>query len=266
MMPNVLFIDTNEPATNPHVVAQISKHFTVIPVKLQAGDINVPLPNGKLVIIERKETSDLLASIGDGRLFEQCERMVTLSPFSFIVVNGGLHYNEDDMVCIDGRITNWHGRSVRNAVLAVQMAGCSVAYTEGVGLVTILDEIISLCGKPDHSPSAHHERAMTFPPIDKRVEILSQFPGVGTKRAEALLRWVKQDQVTAVEDCDDFGELGSAIEWATMMPLLDESSHPDGWGKVTIANFRTALGLADDEYLSVRKDMPDVKTTETTIK
>ena len=248
-----LLVDTNEFATAPYIVKQLQEVFTILPVKLRCGDINVCLPNGNLLIIERKAPSDLLASIGDGRLFDQAERMVTLSPWSFIIINGAITYNNSDMAVIDGEASNWRGASVRNALLAVQLAGCVVTSTDGVGLICTIEEIISLCSKTDHSPSVRKQRALTFPPIDTRIEILAQFPGVGYKRAEAILRYVA---ACPVNPDDEFGSIASAIEWATLLPLINENSHPEGWGKITIANFRTILGLAADEYLNVRKDLP----------
>jgi ERCC4-type nuclease len=253
------FVDSNEAMQSPKVILDIKKAFVgcqVQVMQLQAGDINV-LVDEKFLCIERKAPGDFLASIGDGRLFNQTERMVTITPWSFILIDGSISYDMDDHAIYDRQSTNWNGAAVRAAMIAVQLAGCVLMQVGGVAFGFMLRQIIDLAMKPNHEQKLRTMRAISYPPIEPCAEVLASFPGVGLKRARSLLEWV------GLPDSDTpQGRLCDAMEWATMFPLLAEGSHPEGWGTVTIANFRGMLGLNSDEYIKVVKEEQNGKTTE----
>jgi ERCC4-type nuclease len=234
-MKPTFFIDSNEAMQTPKVLLDINKEFKGCPVqvmKLQAGDVNI-LVDDKFLCIERKAPGDFLASIGDGRLFNQCERMVTITPWSFFLIDGQISFDIDDCAVYDRQITKWQGAAVRAAMVTVQLAGCVLMQLGGTTFSYMLRQLIDIAMKPVHEQKLRTMRAISYPPIEPAAEVLASFPGVGLKRARRL--------------CD-------AFEWATIFPLIDENSHPEGWGQTTVANFRGMLELKSNEYLKVVKE------------
>ena len=251
----LIVVDSNEQATNPKVVDSLKKMFPDLTVgALSVGDIHVPLPTG-LLVIERKGASDFLSSISDGRIFSQVERMAEIAEFSVVVVHGSLGYNEKDFVLVNGKETNWNGYSVRASMLAIQLSGCALVRCSDAYFPKTVSEIIAMAAKPEHRQKPNRGRSITFPPVDQRVEILSQFPGVGAKRAESLLRFVG--------NAGELGRLCDALDWATAFSLIKESDRAKDWGEKTLSNFRVILGLLPNEVLSVRTfDMEEIQEEE----
>jgi ERCC4-type nuclease len=252
----LILADSNEQATAPKVVQSLRDFFgekNVVVAHLKFGDYNIPLANGNLLSIERKAVGDFLGSISDNRLFEQAERMMTNTPFSIFVMTGNLAYNSDDYAVVDGQVTNWRGASIRAAMLCLQMTGCAIVPSSYAYFPNVMGEIADTLGKPIQHFHLRKVRAITFPPIDKRVELLAQFPGIGLKRAAAMLAWVSTKQ-------GEFGRLCDALDWATKVQLLKEENRPEGWGTITIQNMRTILGLKPNEFLSIQQEEQDEET------
>ena len=252
-MPMTIIVDSNEASQTPTIVEEMKAEFVGVSVvisSLNYGDILVITDEGKTIAIERKAPFDLLGSIGDGRVFAQAERMMSNTPFSFILIHGSISYNFDDYVTIQGKVTKWRGNAVRAALIALQLSGVVVMQTENIRFGNVVREILNLVSKPsEHEQKAHKVRSVTFPPCDGRVDILSQFDGVGHKRATAILEFVGKD--------GEMGRLCDAVSWGTLMSLIKYDDHPEGWGKVTIEKFRNSLGLQSDEFINVQKEVVD---------
>ena len=128
----LLLVDSNELVTAPDIYAQLQEYFgraNVVPVKLPTADLAIQLMNDAGILrVERKDPNDLLASIGDGRLSQQVDAMVKSGAWSAVIVTGSLSYDAEDMLCVNGRSTNWHGNRVRGAIRACQWAGALVEY------------------------------------------------------------------------------------------------------------------------------------------
>ena len=75
--------------------------------QLQCGDVWIAAADNALLIVERKTADDLLASIADGRLFDQSAAMVAMSPWRYIVVQGTLTPALDGKTFADERLVNW---------------------------------------------------------------------------------------------------------------------------------------------------------------
>lgn len=249
----IVIVDSNEQATNSTAVNNMRKVFPDLIVShLQTGDVNVILDDGRKLAIERKKPYDFLASIADGRLFNQVERM-SVCDFSCVIITGGFVYDADDKVIINGQrkgeTTNWYGGAVRAALIIVQMASCPVIFSSPRMFAHDMLEFIKVASKPTkHYQKVVKRRIVTFPPIADneediiKIEILAQFNGVGAKKAKSLLEFVGVN--------GKFGTLANAIEWgSSVIPHLDEK--PKFWGKETILNFRTILGLAEDERIKI---------------
>ena len=244
----MILTDTNEKATNPVIVARLLKMFPKLEVgNLKCGDVNVVMDNGKLLAIERKAPADFLGSIADGRVFKQVEQMAHCAQYYAIILTGQFSYDDDDMVVINStkvEQTNWHGKSVRAAMTAIEWSACPIIFSTEYNYPMAIQELIEFCSKPSariQMPSSH--RIVTFPPADERVEILATLPGVGFKRADALLKFVG--------DGAEYGRLCDALEWASAMDNINEDSRPEGWGKVTLTNFRGIMGLFPTEHLTI---------------
>lgn len=260
----IILIDSNEEATSPHTVQTIRNWYsstkyadpvTVIVNKLQAGDINIPLKTG-LLMIERKEAHDFLASIGDGRLFDQVERMQNLSSFCAVVVTGKFIYDHNDMVVIGGESTNWRGISVRGAITVVQWSGVPVLFCNaGEHFCKTIDELIMFANKDSHEQKLKKRRTITFPEIDPTVEKLAKIlpDGMGVKMADSLLRAVCNDPT---ED-NPYGTILQAMEFVSLFGNEEEAGgnvelvRPAGWGIKSLMNTRYYWGLKKNQYISI---------------
>lgn len=253
----MLMVDINEKATNPKQFSILEKAYPKLVLgNLMFGDINAILDNGSLLSIERKKVEDFLASIADNRVFKQVEEMSNGSQYYGIIMIGSLEFSpEDDVVIANGRKTNWKGSAVRAAMFALQWSGCPIAYINSPTLLPqTINEFVNICEKPKEHLHLKHNRIITFPPVDQRVQILaSLFPSVGMKRAQSLLEFTAEMEGVE-EEGEKYGKLSSAISYATLMPLIPRKKRPEGWGDSLVATIRTILGLKDDEYLDIVKE------------
>jgi len=250
----IILVDSNEQAMAPKTVEQLTAQFkNVMVTKLQSGDVNIINEEGKTFMVERKTVNDLLASIADGRLFEQVERMSTAN-WSAIVVTGHLTYNEYDMAIADGSETNWRGISVRNAIAACEWSGCPVIFTSVANYGNTVRELFEFIQKPAAHTQFRKNRYITFPPIEQSVEILAQFPGIGVKRAETMMLFVGVN--------GEYGTLAGALEWLTLCRAMPDNRRPEGWGNKILATVCGALGLNSDEYIVIKKEAANGDTQE----
>ncbi len=210
---------------------------------LSSGDIRFILDDGRIFAIERKTPHDYLASIADGRLFSQVEAMMNETDYCAVIIHGTISYNVDDTVVADGMTTRWDGHAVRASIFAVMMAGCPIWIASRANFVPVICEMVSFLQKPEHKQKPR-KRMLTFPPLDFATEVIAMFPGVGLKRAEALLNWCG--------DGTSIGRLCDALQWMSLMEQVD--NRPEGWGDKTVLNVRLALGLNPNEYLIVEKE------------
>ncbi len=245
-MAPLLIVDSNEAATNAGVVRSLERHFGSANVKiskLTAGDISIPLNTG-LLLIERKTPGDLLGSIGDGRVFEQVERMAMLARFSAVVIHGSLIFHEDGVIA-NGRRTKWNSMSVQHSMWAMQWAGSAVVVVPEGAYPQTVEALIHLAEKPKRR--AKRERAITFPPMDPRVEFMCGIPGLGPIRSEMLMEWVGQnigipeEKVTASQ----------MLSWATFLHRLPPGKRPHQWGDAIVEKIRSFMALKQDEYIAV---------------
>lgn len=253
----IVFIDKNEKATNPKMVAAIKTVFKKAKLdKLEFGDVNIVLDNGDVLSIERKMAGDFLGSIGDGRVFRQVEKMSQNAKWSVIVLQGKLEFDDEDMTIADGRQTNWKGNSVRNAMLSIEFSGCPIIGIDDNPntFVSIILDLIKFCSKPDvHHQKLGMRRIITFPPITVAEDIIAAFPNIGLKRARALMKY-QADMNEGVQS------LGQALCWIARFDRIAYQSRPEGWGNKIISNMRIHLGLGDNEYLTIEEVKDESKS------
>lgn len=253
-----IIVDKNEEVNSPHVVQNLRRFFPGLECEtLDCGDIKIILEGGAVLAIERKRAGDFLGSIGDGRLFNQVERMSKSSKWCCVVIEGQITYNQDDMAVIPiydkrGNVvgseeTGWHGASVRGAMYAVQWSGCPIIAIEPYALPHLIADLARFCEKPtEHTQMLGRRRVVTFPPPTLAEEVIAVFPKVGMTRARALLEFAKTQNDTST------GTIAEALTWASVLHRIDRKFRPAGWGDVTIKNIRVALGLQEWEEFDIK--------------
>lgn len=224
-----VIIDTNEKATAPWIT-MIDFGVPTLYQSLPCGDCWLATDK-HTVIVERKTPSDLLASIADGRLFEQCTAMIAQSPWCYVCVTGYYTVKAHQIV-IERQATQWNDRSVEGALLTVQELGVN---------------IIRCDGETDYGPTmlwlANRDREeVQVKPRRKAREqttqetILCSLPGISDVRAAALLEQHKS--------------LAQALVGLTK---LDTDEHTPGIGRGTRQAVRAAMQLAQNEELLIAR-------------
>mgnify|MGYP001770726556 FL=1 len=171
----VIIVDSREYETAEEVVKWIKRlGCSVVPRKLDIGDYVLPNDVG----VERKKAMDFISSIVDGRLFEQGRELLRAYSKAYVVVEGDLWraLNRRDV----------HRHSVLGALSTLVDIGIKVLYTpDEEGTAYVLKSLAEKAGG----------RGIKAVPIkrgetirDAQIQFLSSLPGIGPRRAEALLR------------------------------------------------------------------------------
>ena len=190
---------------------------------LPCGDVWIAYEDD-LLIIERKEPNDLLNSIADGRLFNQCAMMRQESQWCYIVITGQLMWG------YDGKITGtgWNFRSVQGALLQAQELGIGIVYSQND------TDFAHTCGwllSRNRKIHTHIPPRKTGLPMTDDQRILASLPGIGYERAGELLRQYN---------------LRDAF-----LCLFDTSCKVQGIGVKTVKNLKQLFNLSDTEKLGV---------------
>lgn len=204
---------------------------------LEYGDAWITTDDGDLICIERKAPDDLLASIGDERLFCQAQGMRKQSPWSYVVVTGALTPTVTGLTMADGRSTGWRFDSVWGALLTVQEMGVRVVFCaqdadyEGT--------VKRLCGR------RRGGEYVIQPVIDAREisdaeRFLTSLPGIGLTKAKTLL-----------EEFD--GHACDALAWLTWHRWNTDHSIA-GINTGIRRAVRTAIGMSDGMVFDIVPD------------
>jgi ERCC4-type nuclease len=231
-------IDNREPQ---HVQDLKFGGIPTVVTMLDTGDLWASCADGELLVIERKTPNDLLNSIKDGRLFNQCSAMRARSVWAYVVVTGALSHTVDGMVTVDGNVTGWRFDDVMGAILTVQELGVSVVFCRGDREYESTIQRLAKRERVKEKVIAPRSNGRLLTPGE---QILSSLPGIGLERAQALM--------------NEFDHVGRALAWLTWR---HKNANHDvaGVGLGTKLNVRRALGLAEDEEIDVWK--PEVIET-----
>lgn len=222
-------IDSREPSSMQGL--KFGKVPTVV-TTLDSGDCRVMCDDGALLVIERKTPEDFLASIKDGRLFEQCTNMKAVSPYAYVIITGPIHRTPDGKVYTASRITGWSYRSYMGARLTVTELGC--------GIIDLTNELeypdtIQWLAERDRGPvSAAPRNGHILSPGET---CLTALPGIGLDKAQLLLQ--------------AHPSVARALEFLTRLDL----GGIQGIGEKTKQNIKRALGLKENECLKVINDL-----------
>lgn len=219
-----ILIDSREP---PWIASQISAYpllgmseITLLP----CGDVWIA-QDDDLIIIERKEPNDLLGSIADGRLFNQCAEMRQESDWCYIVITGQLMWG------YDGKIagTQWNFRSVQGALLQAQELGIGIVYSQND------TDFAHTCGwllSRNRKIHTHIPPRKTGIPMPIDQKILSSLPGIGRDKALELLH--------------------SKPLRDAFLCLLNGDCEAQGIGPKTYKNLRELFNLKEDERIEIK--------------
>lgn len=217
-----LLIDHREPPWMQHLPAATVTHLTV-------GDAWLACADGALLIVERKTADDLLASIADGRLFDQAAAMVAVTPWSYIVIQDTLAPAADGRTLAGGVLKNWQWSAVQGALQTVQELGVCVVYLPAANneFGRYLER---LAGRGRGPMRAGAPRKVEL--LAPGMQLLMALPGVGPDRAKSLLE-----------------QAGTAA--FALSALTDDMLNVIGIGPETRAKAREALGLPAGAHLEI---------------
>lgn len=198
---------------------------------LDTGDLWITTSDNALILVERKTATDLISSIADGRLLDQCASMKATSPWAYLVIQGVIAPTTDGKVMVDGSRREWGWASVQGALQTVQEFGVVVLYLSS-DPAEFQRLVPRLAGRDRSSAMVRPNRSVDFLPDD--LNLLMSLPGIGFERAKALA-----------------AELPPA--WA-MEYLTDPTWNSDripGIGAGTKKRVRQAFGLKEGQRLAV---------------
>ncbi len=170
-----VIVDSREYETAEEVIKWLKRlGCSVIPRKLDIGDYVLPGNIG----VERKRAMDFISSIVDGRLFDQGRELVRAFDKAYLIIEG-------DLWRALGR-REVHKHSVLGALSTLIELGLNLLYTpDEEGTAYVIKSLSEKVGR----------KGIRAIPIrkgetirDAQIQFLSSLPGIGPKRAEALLR------------------------------------------------------------------------------
>lgn len=188
-MPAIM-IDQREP---DYIRAQFPEAAVTL---LDVGDAWVACEDGNILLIERKTSDDLLASLRDGRLLEQISRLVEMrldqqlrgmpqTYWPYLIITGPLQPDASGHAWT-GRETGWAWNAVQGALLTVQEMGCYVVhcpsdteYGKTINMLANRSRTLEVDILPQRQPA----------PVDAKSVFLMGLPGIGLERARQILDW-----------------------------------------------------------------------------
>lgn len=196
---------------------------------LDTGDFLGVCADGAVILVERKEVGDLLNSVADGRLFDQCRRLRAATPWAYLVVTGSLQPAMNGKTLANGRQFDWEWSSIQGSLLTVQEMGVCVVYCAEHEYVATLTRLANRARGPVRI--APHRAGI---PLSAGETILTSLPGIGEHLAQRILTYCPSPA------------------WAlAMLTDMAMTANVPGIGPGIRHGVRRALGLPDDMCLSV---------------
>lgn len=226
--PVAVMVDSREP--EPYTLFTYGGVRPVV-TTLDVGDLWITTSDNALILVERKTASDLISSIADGRLLDQCASMKGMSPWAYLAVQGVIAPTTDGKIMVDGSRREWGWASVQGALQTVQEFGVVVLYVSGDP--TEYQQLAArLAGRDRSAAMVRPSRVAEFLPDD--LNILMALPGIGLERAKVLGR-----------------ELPAAWALEYLTDVTWTSDRIPGIGAGTKNRVRQAFGLKEGQRLAV---------------
>jgi ERCC4-type nuclease len=218
-------VDSREPLT----ISGLDFGAPATITMLDTGDFLGVCADGSVILCERKEVGDLLNSIADGRLFDQCRRLREATSWAYLVVTGSLQPAMNGKTLANGRQFEWEWSSIQGSLLTVQELGVCIVYCAEHEYVATLTRLANRARGPVRI--APHRSAIPLTPGER---ILTSLPGIGDQLAQRILVYCPSPA------------------WALAM-LTDVTlpANVPGIGPGIRAGVRRALGLPEDMSMSV---------------
>ena len=171
---------------NLRIVVDEREKKSGIPDLLKGTGINLEiktLPVGDYIvapetIVERKTISDLVSSVFDGRLFDQCNRLKEYYQFPILLIEG----NIDEIEELTENPLVFYG-AISSIALDFKI---SVIHTPNASHTAKL--LMSMCSRKDASKGPFIKKIRKSNDIQKQqLSILCSLPGVGEKTAIRML-------------------------------------------------------------------------------
>jgi ERCC4-type nuclease len=198
---------------------------------LEYGDLLATTNDGVMIAVERKTVADLLGSIKDGRIWPQLVGLRAQTPWAYLVICGPLNASTTGQVVTERGETGWNWASLQGAILKAQELGAFVVQCPSDA--NYEETVVMLSGR-SHEATTVIAPAKEAIPLTAGEQILASLPGIGADKVERLLAYTGRP-------C-----------WAlNFLTDTDTRERVPGIGPQTKARIRAALGLHDDEELSV---------------
>ena len=158
-----------------------------IPDLLRATGINIELktlPIGDYIVapetvVERKSIHDLVSSIFDGRLFDQCNRLKEQFQFPIILIEGNL----DEISNITENPLIFYG-AISSIALDFKIPILPTPSADHTAKL-----LVSLCSRKESATGPFLKKIKKSNDIQKQqLSVLSSLPGIGEKLALRLLK------------------------------------------------------------------------------
>ena len=224
-----VLIDTND-ATMAPWLKSLDLGAPTLVQPLPCGDCWLAV-DGVTIIVERKTLQDFLASIDDGRLFDQCARMIATSPWSYVVITDYPSI-KGHRVVVNKELRDWKDHALQGALLTVQELGVGVIYCDGE--TDYAPTLKWLVGRERGDVHIKARRPATEAPLQEQV--LWAFKcNLGEVHAQALMK--------------QYNSLARVLVALTKL----EGNHTPGIGTSTKQAVRAVMQLAPDEEVLVAK-------------
>ena len=212
---------------NLRIVVDEREKKSGIPDLLKGTGINLEiktLPVGDYIVapetvVERKTISDLVSSIFDGRLFDQCNRLKEHYQFPILLIEGDIDEIEElteNPLIFYGAISS----------IAIDFK-IPVIHTPNASHTSKL--LISMCSRKDASKGPFIKKIRKSSDIQKQqLSVLCSLPGVGEKTAIRMLEKFGTPLMvlsSSITELSKVGGLGEARAKNIKKVLQEQSKH-----------------------------------------
>lgn len=175
---------------------------------------------------QRKEISDLIASVGDGRLAKEIQQMQSLD-HRFLIVEG-VTKSTTDGILWKGFGRPWTMQQFRNLLRGVASQGVIVEQTASLkGTGDLVPELVRWTMKEHRSLKGRPGPASVWGKADNRdyqVHLLQGLPGIGIELAERIIDQLGMPLGWAVSKTEllsvpGLGKKKVDTVWAALKPL-----------------------------------------------
>lgn len=214
------------------------------PLPIQKADYGIPVSlselsvgtawmlchDGALVALWRTDANQFLQALRMDTLKPRAVKLRGISPWAYLVIQGHMTIADDGKVKVNGAKTGWAWGAVIGTWMTLQEMGiCVINIANGPEQYASL--ATQIAARKRDAVRINPIRDVLFP--DPGELVLTDLPGIGPERADALLT-----------------HCGGSTAWV-LAALTDDTLGLPGIGPKIRAGVRHALGLPDDMKLTV---------------